>query len=81
MARRAEVYTSLLPKVTASAGDLYTKLDITSLPLRFAAGMVDLRGRTALKIDQFRRDPSEDIQDDRQSSIALLGKSSASLVT
>lgn len=81
MARRAEVYTSLLPKVTASARYLYTKLNETCVPLRFAAGKVDLRDGTALKIDQFRKDPSEDIQDDRQSSIALLWRSSTSLVT
>lgn len=81
MARRAEVYTSLLPKVTASARFLYTKLDEPSLLLRFAAGKADLRDRIALKIDQVRKDPTESIQDNRQSSIALLWRSSASLVT
>ena len=80
MARRAEVYTNLLPKVTASAIDSYTKIDETSLPLRSAAGKVDLRGRIALKIDPVRKDPTVYIQDDRQSSIALLWRSSALLV-
>lgn len=62
MARRAEVYISLLPKVTASARYLYNKLDVTSLPLRFAAGKADLRDRIALKIDRVRKDPTENIQ-------------------